>query len=82
VGWGILVELAGWICPLTPLEQVLRRSAGQGGYGTSFVEHYVLPLLYPTALTREIQVGLGLGVLFLNLFVYGWVLRRRAASRG
>ena len=79
--WGVLVELLGWACPLTLLEQAFRTRAGEGAYGASFLEHYVIPLLYPGALTRELQVGLGLGVVLLNTLVYGWAWRRRAASR-
>ena len=75
--WGALVALMGWICPLTPLEQEFRSRAGVGSYGTSFLEHYVIPVLYPGALTREIQIGLGLGVVVLNAAVYAVVWRRR-----
>lgn len=80
--WGALIELFGWVCPLTPLEQWLRRRAGEAGYQGGFVEHYLLPILYPGELTREIQVMLGVAVLVLNLAVYGWVLRRRRAGPG
>jgi hypothetical protein len=79
--WGTLIEFAGWICPLTPLEQSLRQRAGGQGYSGSFVEHYVLPLLYPTALTRDIQLLLGTGVLIVNLAVYAYLLRRRSQRR-
>jgi len=75
--WGALVELAGLACPLTPLESWLRVQAGAGAYGGSFVEHHLLPILYPAALTRESQWLLGAGVLALNALVYGLVLRRR-----
>jgi hypothetical protein len=30
--WGALIEFAGWICPLTPLEQRLRIMGGSAGY--------------------------------------------------
>ena len=78
--WGATVELMGWICPLTPLENELRRRAGEGAYGTSFLEHYVIPLLYPGALTRGIQLALGVGVVLLNAAVYTAVWRRRRAG--
>lgn len=80
--WGALIELFGWICPLTPLEQWLRRRAGEAGYQGGFVEHYLLPILYPGELTREIQVMLGVAVLVLNLAVYGRVLWRRRTGTG
>jgi hypothetical protein len=79
--WGTLIEFAGWICPLTPLEKSLRQGAGGEGYSGSFVEHYILPLLYPTALTRNIQLLLGTGVLLVNLVIYAFVLRRRSLFR-
>lgn len=81
VAWAVVVEVAGWICPLTPLENVLRERGGGAGYETSFVERYIMPVIYPTALTRPIQIGLGMAVLFLNLGIYGWLLRRRGTMR-
>lgn len=77
--WGAWVELSGGVCPLTPLEGYLRRRAGEAGYSGGFLEHYIVPVLYPSGLTREIQIGLGVGVLLLNLGLYAWVWRRRRA---
>src|SRR5512144_911769 len=57
--WGVLIEYAGWICPLTPLEHWLRRAAGESGYEGGFVEHYIIPVLYPLGLTRMTQWVLG-----------------------
>ena len=79
--WGVWIELAGWICPLTPLENWLRRRAGGEGYTASFVEHYIVPVLYPAALTREMQWLLGGLVLAINGAVYLAVLRRRWQGR-
>ena len=78
--WGAWIEFAGWICPLTPLEQSLRLKAGEQGYSGSFIEHYLLPLLYPSALTRNIQLLLGCLVLGLNLGIYGYLLYRSAEN--
>ena len=74
--WGVLIEFAGWWCPLTPLENWLRRAGGAAGYSTGFIEHYILPVIYPSALTREIQFVLGGGVLLINVVIYIVVLRR------
>jgi hypothetical protein len=79
--WGILIEFTGWICPLTPLENALRSRAGAAAYQGGFVEHYILPVVYPSALTRTIQFVLGSIVLLLNLAIYGYVLRRSAGNR-
>jgi len=75
--WGVLVELMHWPCPLTPLEQSLRQAAGQAGYSGGFVEHYLLPIIYPAGLTPQIQIGLGLFVLLLNTLIYGGLLWQR-----
>ena len=75
--WGVLIEYSGWICPLTPLENTLRERAGQAGYSGGFVEHYVLRVLYPAGLTREMQWVLGGLVLLINGLVYGSILIRR-----
>jgi len=73
VMWGTLIEFVGWICPLTPLENWLRDVGGGQGYQSDFIEHYLLPLLYPTGLTREIQVYLGVLVILLNAGIYIWM---------
>ena len=79
--WAAVVELAGWICPLTPLEIWLRTTGGSSAYATGFVDHYLVPIVYPGYLTRSVQIGLGLSVLLLNVLVYGVVWRwRRGAS--
>ena len=79
--WGALIEFAGWICPLTPLENDLRVASGQAGYSGGFIERYLLPIIYPGALTREIQVWLGLSVLALNAVAYAWLLRPTTPAR-
>jgi len=75
VAWGVAVELAGWICPLTPLENALRRAGGSSGYTGDFVDHYIVPVIYPVDLTREIQIVYGLLALALNLAIYVAVVR-------
>ena len=75
--WGAMIEFGGWICPLTPLEKWLRVRAGEAAYKGGFIEHYMLPILYPPGLTREIQIVLGLIVLAINLAVYVYLLHRR-----
>ena len=75
VVWGVVVEYAGWVCPLTPLENALRTRAGLQGYAGGFVEHYVIPALYPSALTRSWQLVLGTLLLAVNLAAYGVFVR-------
>jgi hypothetical protein len=75
--WGALVEIAGWICPLTPLENALRARGGLDVYTGDFVGRYLLPVLYPEGLTRAIQLAIGGAVILLNAAIYAIVLRRR-----
>jgi Protein of Unknown function (DUF2784) len=69
--WGIWIELSGRICPLTPLENHLRERAGESGYAGGFIEHYVIPVLYPPGLTHEIQWVLAAVLVALNAVAYG-----------
>jgi len=71
VVWGVVVELAGWTCPLTPLENCFRDMGEEAGYGGGFVEHYLLAILYPEGLTRNVQMTLGCVALAVNLLIYG-----------
>lgn len=76
--YGATIEFAGFICPLTPLENWLRQKGGEAGYQGGFIEHYITAAMYPAGLTRGIQVAIGLGVLGVNLVVYTLYFRRRA----
>jgi len=75
VVWAALIEFAGWTCPLTPLENQFRRLAGEAGFEGGFIAHYLLSLIYPHGLTREIQWLLGGGVVIINAVAYAWWYR-------
>ncbi len=75
--WGALIEFGGWICPLTPLEKWLRMQGDGGAYEGGFIQHYIVPVLYPAGLTREMQVGLGVAVVLINVAVYWRFFSRR-----
>lgn len=81
LAWGAWAVLAGAICPLTPLENRLRRLGGEAGYGGSFIEHYLLALVYPDWAQGEAgrwaQVALGVALLAFNAAVYAALWRRR-----
>ena len=68
--WGILISLVGWVCPLTPLENYFRRMAGEQGYAGSFIDHYIMPIIYPAGMTREMAFGMGVFVLLWNGLLY------------
>lgn len=79
--WGALIEFKGWLCPLTPLEQQLRQASGQTGYTGGFIEHYILPIVYPSNLTREVQIVLGTFVVVINVAIYGWMIAQHRRSK-
>ncbi|MEY4706127.1 MAG: hypothetical protein RL042_2332 [Nitrospirota bacterium] len=81
--WGAVVEFAGWTCPLTPLENWLRAQGGEAAYGHDFLARYLLPILYPGDLTRDLQLLLGSAVVVLNASVYWrlWRMQAPGASR-
>ncbi|HUP92915.1 MAG TPA: DUF2784 domain-containing protein [Solimonas sp.] len=81
LAWGLWVEAAHRTCPLMPLENALRERAGEAGYSGGFIEHYLVPLIYPSGLTHELQLGLGFGLAAWNLLLYGLALRRHLRRR-
>lgn len=79
--WGVLIELTGWTCPLTPLENSLRARAGEAGYSGGFVERYLLPVLYPGELTRTVQIVLATLLLGVNVVAYTLLYRRSTRAK-
>lgn len=75
--WGVLILLCGGTCPLTPLENALRRAAGERTYAGGFLAHYVVPLIYPPGLTARAQVALGVALALINAALYAWLLQPR-----
>ncbi len=79
--WGVVIEWADWVCPLTPLENFLRERSGEAGYAGGFIEHYVALILYPENLTIELRYLLGVGLVAANLIIYGYVFLKRRHPR-
>jgi hypothetical protein len=73
--WGVLIEFAGWWCPLTKWENHYLRAAGRAGYDTGFVAHYIMPIIYPAGLTRGLEIAIGTFVLVMNAALYVRVFR-------
>lgn len=76
LAWGLVVQWANWICPLTPLENHFRQLSGQAGYTGSFIEQVIVRVLYPDLLTPALRYWLGLVLLAVNLAVYLFVYRQ------
>jgi hypothetical protein len=81
VVWGVFIEFSGGICPLTPLENWFRQAAGQSGYEGGFIEQYLVPIIYPVNLTRDLQITFGLTALSLNIVAYGVLIYARGKRR-
>jgi hypothetical protein len=77
VAWGGFIEITGRICPLTPLENSLRRAGGLTDYSQSFIERYVFPVVYPEELAREFQVVMGSALIALNILIYAFLVWHR-----
>ena len=80
--WGTLIEFFGWLCPLTTLENELRRNNDGEAFSTGFIEHYIIPLIYPEGLTRDIQIVLGFVVIVFNLFIYTLIFKKWISENG
>ncbi len=79
--WAVWIEFTGGICPLTPLENWLRIKGGQGGYAGDFVATYLLPVLYPAGLTRNVQLLLAMMVIVINVAIYGSIFYKRSREK-
>jgi len=79
--WAAIIEFFGYICPLTPLENWLRFKGGEAGYPGGFIERYIIPLIYPSGLTRDMQITLGIIVIAVNLLVYGYIIIQSRAKQ-
>ena len=79
--WGTLIGIFRWYCPLTPLENWLRHVGGNEAYSTSFIEHYLVPIIYPSGLTRELQLTFAAIVLLINCSVYLWIWTRSRSKK-
>jgi hypothetical protein len=82
VAWAVWTEFTATVCPLTPWENALRVAAGEAGYDGGFVEHYVMPIIYPGGLTHDVQIALGVVVVAVNAAIYALAARRWNAARG
>ena len=82
VCWGVYIQMSGGVCPLTPLENSLRQAAGSSGYSGSFIEHYIVPIVYPSVLSPALQLVLAGLLVLANVCVYVVVWRRCHGPRG
>lgn len=79
--WGAAIEFFGWICPLTPLENHLRRLGQENGYEGGFIEYYIGSIIYPSGFSPAIHIAMGVGVVVLNVVIYWLALSRKGARQ-
>lgn len=77
--WAVWVVAAHRECPLTAIENHFLHAAGQSGYDGGFIEHYLLPLIYPPGLTESQQTVIAglLGIWSVAVYVVAYRRRRR-----
>jgi hypothetical protein len=71
--WGSYIELTHSICPLTYLENWLLQKANLTTYSEGFIQYYLVPIVYPTNLTKDIQIYLGIGLIVINIVIYAFI---------
>ena len=76
VAWGAYNELSHSICPLTHLENYFLKKAGKDQYSVDFIENYIFKIIYPPALNYEIQTYLGVILIFVNLVIYYYIVKK------
>ena len=79
--YGIYVEFTQSICPLTYLENFLLQKAKLTTYSTSFIQNYLVPIIYPINLTKDIQINLAIALIILNVVIYGAVVIKYKKNR-
>ena len=74
--WGSYIELTNSICPLTYLENWLLQKANLTTYSESFIQNYLLPIVYPANLTKDIQTYLGITLIAINIAIYVFIFNK------
>ena len=72
--WGSYIELTHSICPLTYLENWFLHKANLTTYSEGFIQNYLVPIVYPTDLTKDLQIYLGITLIVVNIIIYGFIL--------
>jgi hypothetical protein len=75
LAWAVGIIAVGYECPLTALENRLRRLGGERPYPGGFVDHYIENVLYPD---RYTPVVLGLAAVTIAV---GYATLPRARAR-
>ena len=78
--WGSYIELTHSICPLTYLENWLLHKANLTTYSEGFIQNYLIPIVYPANLTKDLEIYLGIALIVVNMIIYGFIISRLKKS--
>ena len=78
--WGSYIELTHSICPLTYLENLFLHKANLTTYSEGFIQNYLMPIVYPTNLTKDLQIYLGIALIVVNMIIYGFIISKLKKS--
>ena len=78
--WGTYIELTNSICPLTYLENWFLHKANLTAYSEGFIQNYLIPIVYPTNLTKDLQIHLGIALIIVNMIIYGFIISKLKKS--
>jgi len=73
--WGSYIELTNSICPLTYLENWFLDKANLTEYSEGFIQNYIVQLVYPVNLTKDLQIYLGLTLIVINIIIYAFIYK-------
>ena len=71
--WGSYIELTHSICPLTYLENWFLHKANLTIYSEGFIQNYLMPIVYPASLTKDLQIYLGIALILINIVIYAFI---------
>jgi len=74
--WGSYIELTHSICPLTYLENWFLHKANLTTYSEDFIQNYLVSIVYPTNLSKDLQIYLGIAIIVVNMIIYGFIISR------
>ena len=71
--WGSYITLTNSICPLTYLENWFLNKANLTTYSEGFIQNYLVSIVYPTNLTKDLQIYLGITLILINMVIYAFI---------
>ena len=74
--WGSYIELTNSICPLTYLENWFLKKSNKTTYSEGFIQNYLVPIVYPMNLTKDLQIYLGIALIVVNIIIYVFIFNK------